>query len=542
MTAFSVAGGRIVATGGGMYGLSTLLDAPRDGLTANGGDQSYGQNSTSGFVSYTASGPGTAAYTAVQFIGSYNLVMPLGGSFEGFQTATRTKTNLVTAIKGLGTYPNTRNSRQTPYVFLYGIFESSQDLSSGTAYQALCDIIRANGWWVYTTPGGSTQLAAQTTGFFVVNYAYAWNTSAGSAGLDQPIVGNVYGTSWNGFSVAETGTLYFCDALLTNNPQWFTSQTNGAAPNADGLFLDNCFTFPGANLGATTASWDGIGTQTNNLQAAYPTGASSLIARGQFHVFDTMHKYLAARNPGSSYITIGNFGNYFNVVGYGAPNTYTANAMANQFQGGLVETVFGTGGSSYENFQTFAQVLQGYNATMDFCLEPKLVGIGMRLPATDGSQTATWRISGSSTTVTTGTSQEYQCMRAGLCFTLLDDGYAVFIVSGNRWQLLRYYDEQGDDTLTQVNVRKQYLGARVGARPTSAAFANGMWAARFQYGLALFNPWLNGSQTLSLADIQAVFPGNWQCLAGTQQPTINTGTTFTSRTFGDPDGQILILS
>jgi hypothetical protein len=216
--------------------------------------------------------------------------------------------------------------------------------------------------------------------------------------------------------------------------------------------------------------------------------------------------------------------------------------MASTFHGGLAETVFGTGGSSFQTYQTFAEVLQGYNATMDFCLPPKLVGIGIRLPATDGSQTATWLISGSSTTVSTGTALEYQCMRAGLCFTLLDGGYAIFIVNGNEWALVRYYDEEGDDSLTQVNVKKGWMGTRVGVRPTAAAFSNGIWAAVFTNAIALFNPWLNGSQSLTLSQVQAVFPGNYTCISGSQQPTINTGATFVSHTFGDPDGLILLKS
>jgi hypothetical protein len=72
-----------------------------------------------------SSGPGTAAYTAVQQLGSFDIVFPLAASYEGWQASGRNKQNLVTAIKGQGTYPNVKNASRTPYVFLYSIMESA---------------------------------------------------------------------------------------------------------------------------------------------------------------------------------------------------------------------------------------------------------------------------------------------------------------------------------------------------------------------------------------------------------------------------------
>lgn len=513
----------------------TLPNAPRDALTATGGDQSYGKNTTSGFTSYAAAGIGTPAYTATQLMGSYNIVASLGASYEGSNVP---KQDLVTTIKGGGSHPNLKNQYSPPAVFLYAIMESSTPTGGG--YQGLADLIVSQNWWTYVGAGatGGT-LTSPNASFSEVNYGYAWPTSIGSASLDAPIAGNVYGSLWNGFGPAETASLYFCDSLLTTNPQYFTSQTNGAAPNANGIFWDNCFSYPGGggNLGNISGSWDGIGQQTNNSAAAYPSGASSLIARGQWHVLQRMQTYLGSRNPGKQYFNFGNFGNYFNVIGLGSPNTYTSSAVANTWHGGLVEYAFGEGGAAFQGYQTFAQVLQSYNSTMDFCIAPKMVCLGARMPASDGSQTATWRIGGTQTTVTTGTPTEYQCARTAMSFVALDDGVCCFIVSGNRYALLTYYDEQGDDSGSQTNVGKNWLGPRIGGRPTTAAFGNGMWGALFQNGLVVHNPWGNGSQSLSHAQIQAVFPGTWQCISGGQAPTINTGATFTSRTFGDPDGQ-----
>jgi hypothetical protein len=538
-----VINGGACATGGG----TPMSDAPRAGVIANGGDQSFGQTTTSGFVSYTASGPGTAAYTAVQTIGSADIVFGLGGSYEGWQASGRNKQNLVTAIKGQGTYPNTRNQFRTPYVFPYAIIESSQNATTGLPYQTYTSLVISENWWTFLTGGGTgTMLQSPNSGFFEINYSYAWDTSAGSAGLDTSICGNVYGSFSAGQGPAQSAATYFASALLTNNPQdsRFTSLNNGAAPNADGLFLDNCFIFPngGGNVASTTASWDGIGTQTSSTIAAYPSGASSLLSRGQYHFYQTMQSYLATCNPGSTYYNIGNFGNYFNTVGYGNIAAATANAMSGMFHGGLVETVAGTGGSSFQSFQTFADVLQNYVYIMAFCIAPKLVGLGFRMPATDGSSTATWTISGTATTVSTGTAQEGQCIRAAIGLTALNDGYTVFYTSGDNYALTRWPDEFGDDSQTQVNVKRGYLGPRVGSIPTSAAFANGVWMSVWTGGVVLFNPWGNGAQTITLSQLQAVVPGNYRFLNGTQFPTPNSGAVFSTYTFGDPDGLVLIFA
>lgn len=524
--------------------LSTSLNFPRVAVVANGGDQSYGQTATAGFTSYTASGPGTAAYNACQFLGSFDAVYPLGGSFEGFQASNRTKQNLVQAIKGLGSFPNVKNASRTPYVFLYCIMESSQNAASGLPYQRFANLIAANNWWTYESAGGAgTIQPAGASGFFEVNYSYAWNTAVGSAARDASICGHVYGALSSGQGPAQSAATYFSSALLTTNvlDSRFTGLTNGAAPNADGLFLDNCFIFPngGGGLSPASSSWDGLGLQSNAAIAAYPSGASSLIARGQQKFFATMQTYLASCNPGSTYYSIGNFGSYANTVGNGNINGVTASAMASTLHGGLIEDTFGSGGNALQSFQTFAQVITNYNFGMDFCLAPKLAGIHARLPATDGSSTATWRINGVATTVSTGTAAEYQCMRAALCTALMDNGFFAIGTSGNIWQTVRYYDEFGDDSLAQVNVKRGYLGQPTGAR-ASAAFLNGVWGRKFTGGLVLVNPWLNGSQTITAAQLTTAFGGTYKRLSGTQQPAVNSGAAFTSYTFSDPDGLILL--
>lgn len=525
---------------------SATLNFPRIAVVANGGDQSYGQGTTTGFTSYTASGPGTGAYTATQFLGSFDLVMPLGGSFEGFQAAGRTKQNLVQAIKGLGSFPNVKNASRTPFVFLYCIMESSQT-GTGLPYQRFANLIASNNWWTYESAGGvGTIQPAGASGFFEVNYSYAWNTAVGSAARDASICGHVYGALSSGQGPAQSAATYFASALLTTNvlDSRFTGLTNGAASNADGLFLDNCFIFPngGGNLSPASSSWDGLGLQSNAAIAAYPSGASTLLARGQQKFFATMQTYLASCNPGLTYYSIGNIGGYANTVGNGNIATVTANALASTLHGGIMEDTFGSGGNALQSFQTFAQVITNYNFGMDFCIAPKLFCLHARLPATDGSATATWRINGVATTVSANTTQEYQCMRAAMCTALMDNGYFAIGTNGNIWNTTRYYDEFGDDSLAQANVKRGYLGQPVSGTRPSAAFINGVWGRKFTNGLVLVNPWLNGAQTITAAQLTTAFGGTYKRISGTQQPAVNSGAAFTSYTFGDPDGLILLNS
>lgn len=546
MTSLILSGGRLLGISGAICATNPATgqtNFPRVAVIANGGDQSYGQSTTSGFVSYTASGPGTDAYTAMQQLGAFDIVYPLAASYEGWQTGARTKQNLVTAIKGQGIYPNIKNASRIPYVFLYCIIEASANSGTGQPYQTLTNLVRANNWWTYETAGGSGTMlpSAFGSGNFEINYTYAWNTSAGSAALDAPICGNVYGTLSSSQGPAQSGATYFASALLTNNvlDSRFTGLTNGAAPNADGLFLDNCFCYPdaGGSVGVTNGSWDGIGTQGNNTLGAYPSAASSLLARGQYHFFQTLQSYLASCNPGSTYLNIGNAGSYANVTGLGNTHTATANAIDSTWHGILLEAVAGVIGSGWQTFMTFADILANMDYAFGYCLPPQLVGVNTRLPPTDGSATVPFKTGGSTVTVSAGTALEYQMMRCMLAMTLMRDGYFTTSNSTADYSLVRWYDEFGDDSLTQVNVKRGYLGA---ATSTYTTLSNGVHLRPFSGGAVLFNEWGNGTQTVTAAQVSTATGFTYNLMAGTQQPTINTGAAFSSYTFADGDGLILI--
>jgi hypothetical protein len=351
----------------------------------------------------------------------------------------------------------------------------------------------------------------------------------------------VYGTLSSGQGPAQTAATYFASGLLTTNPQdsRFLSLTNGAAPNADGVFLDNCFIYPngGGNLTSSTGYWDGINSFNNNSFAAYPSGVSSLLARGQYHFFQTLQSYLATCNPGSTYYNFGNFGNYWNSIGLGNIATLTASGAANTYHGGLVEGAFGIPGASYQAFQTYADMQANYTNIMGFCLAPQMVVIGSWLPATDGSTTATFTTGGTATVASTGTALEYQLMRMGLCFTLANgNAYYGTGVNGYNWAVTRWYDEFGDDSATQVNVGRGWLGQPLAG---ATVLSSGVLVRPFQNGCVTSNPWGNGSQAVTNAQIATVTGHNQKFIAGTQQPSINTGGSYSTYTHADGDGLCL---
>lgn len=530
------------------------LSSPRVGIVAYGGDQGYGQPTTSGFTSYTASVPGTAAYTAMQQLGAYDVAL-INGSFESWGTSSsgRTKTNLVQAIKGKGNFANIINSVRTPFVFLYSIMESAQNLSSGAAYQGYSTQIINNNWWLYPTAGGSgtpVGSAASGSGWFDVDYTYFYPVAPSGFSIDTPVVGHVYGSLSSAQSAAQTAATYFSTALLSTNrsdARFSSLPLNGSAPNADGLFLDNCFIYPngGGNLSPSTASWDGVSTQSNTAIGPYTGNSgspvSSMLARGQLHFFQQYQSFLANVNPGSVYYNIANFGGFADITSFGNTHTAVSSAIDGTFHGGLLEEVAGVAGPSWQSFRTWAQVLANINNAVAYCQAPQLVLVGVKLPASDGSTTASFFTGGTNVTVTANTALEYQFLRCMFCATLMTNAIFATGTSTYNYSVTRYYDEFGDDSLTQVNVKKGYLGVPVSAVPTAAAFSNGVWGRLYPNAVVLFNPWSNGAQTITAAQMTTLYGHNFLTLKGTQQTSVNAGRVFTAFTFGDGDGLILLI-
>jgi hypothetical protein len=540
-------------------GSGVVLTFPRIMLCGVGGDQSYGSNSTTGYPAWTTAAAGSAAYTAIQTLGCYDIAI-IQGVFEGWDTGNlRDRENLTQALLKNATYSVTKSPTRPTLAFYY---EMMIGTIAGNPYAQWQTLVDANNWYLYETAGGTGTKTPFPfgTGQSFINFSVAWPTSVGSAPLGASICGSNYGTTSSGSPTGLQGPArafgnYASIKLLMKGytgDSRFSFNAGMGSPSAAGIFLDNCFAALDGAGSVPDSSLDGITISSGSQQGGGFPGLDTpqpLLARGNHNMFDQMQTMLSLVNPGKTYYNFANFGQFANKYQFGV-STLTA-GLENTLHGGLLENAIGAGASSWEYFQRgnfsspstpylsgWPNVLANYYQGMDFCQAPKLVGLGTKLPATDGSQTASWVIGGGTTlaTVSTGTALEYQLMRYALCTTLLDDGYFAPGVSGYDWSKLRWYDEYGDDSLAQVNVRRGYLGTPLTVRPSSPTWAQGalgVWSRSFTNGMAIVNPRGNGAQTVAL-------PASYTKLTGTQQSTINNGATVSSVALADGDGIILL--
>lgn len=533
----------------------STLSFPRVMLVGVGGDQSYGSNAGNSYSNWLTAASGNTANTAIQTIGAYDIAI-LNGSFEGWDiNGSRDRENLTKALlKGTSYTVKLSNSRRC----LPFYYQMMMSISNGGPYQTYYNLVQANNWWLYQSTGGTGTI----TGGTLVNYSTAWPTAIGSAGIGASICGNNYGTLSSGSPTGmqgparSMGNYVALKMLIRNNAgvdSRFSFNPQMASPSAGGIFLDNCFIAIDGSGSLPNSSLDGITLAPGSQVGAFPTldTVQPVMARGNHNMFDQLQTMTSTYQVGSTFYNFANFGQYANKYQFGTA-TLTA-GLENTLHGGLLENALGSGSNAWECFQIgnpntgnttypsgWPNLLANYYQGMDFCRAPKMVGLGTKLPATDGSQTASWPVGSGTTltTVTTGTALEYQLMRYGLCTTLLDDGYfAPGLAGGYDWSKLRWYDEYGDDSLAQVNVKRGYLGTPLTTRPTSPTWAQGtmgVWSRQFTNGIAILNPRGNGSQTVTLSQ-------QYQALTGTQQPSVNNGAVISSITVPDGDGRILIL-
>lgn len=543
----------------------TGLTFPKVMLIGNGGDQSYGSNSSTGFPAWTTATVGSAAYNFVQSVGSYDAWVG-SGVFEGWDTnGVRDRENLTQSLLKNASYTVKRSKTRPCLPFYYALMNIG--IFSGSPYQQFLTLVQNNNWWLYESTGGTgTITPGPGTGQGLINYSVAYPSSIGLAGVGASICGSNYGTTSTGSPTGPQGPARTCGnynalkLLIRNNAgidSRFSFNSQMASPSCGGVFLDDCFLALDGTGPVPNSSLDGITLAPGSQQGGGFPGLDTVqpvMARGNYNFFNQLNTMVATYGSASSkFYNIANFGQYANIYQFGT--NIIGTGLDNTLNGGLLEEVIGAGASSWEWFQNagthpsgWLSVLSNYYAGLDFCVAPvwwntntmgpfrPLVGVGVRLPATDGSLTASWGVNGTLTTITTGTTLEYQLLRYALCTTLLGDGMLAPGVNGYNWALPRWYDEYGDDSLTQVNVPRGYLGSPLTSRPGSATYSQGplgVWKRGFTGGESYVNPRGNGIQTITL-------PGSRRALTGTQQPAINNGALVTSITLQDGDGRILL--
>jgi hypothetical protein len=525
-----------------------------------GGDQSYGSSAGTGFPAWTTAANGTAASNAIQAIGAYDIAI-LNGSTEGWDSnGNRDRENLTQALLKNASYTVQKSKTRRCLPFYYQMMMSG--VATGSAYQQYFTLVQNNNWWLYESTGGTGTITPAGGGTNLVNYSAAWPTGVGNAGVGASICGSNYGSTSSGSPTGAQGparslgnyaALKYVVRPSAGVDSRFSFNPQMASPSCGGMFLDNVFaaldgsgTVPNSSLdGLTLAPGAQQGGGFPNFDTVQP-----LMARGNRNAFDQFQIMVGLYQPGAVTYAFGNFGQYANAYQFG--RTALLNSGLDNLQGGLLESAMFAGGNAWEFFQTgnfstgkldpsgWANTLANYYLGMDFCLPPKMVGLGCRFPTTDGNHPSSFPVNGTPTNVTAGSALEYQTLRYGLCTALMDDGYfAPGTISTYDYATLRWYDEYGDDSLTQVNVPRGYLGFPLTTRPSTATWAGGtfgIWSRQFTGGVAIVNPRGNGSQTVTTS----MLPGVWHFLTGSQQPTINSGALFAGVTLGDGDGIILL--
>lgn len=544
------------------------LTYPRVMLVGDGGDQSYGCNTTNSYTPWLTAPAGNTSQTFIQQVGAWDAwigsgVYETGTTTDWTNSGARDRDNLARALlKQSTTYSVKLNKSRPTLYFPYHVMCQGTAASGGGGYQQYITQVVGMGGWLFSLAGGAGTITPASDSGNLINYSSAYQTVIGNAQPGQSIVGTNYGTTSTGSptgaqGIARTSGNYAAIKLLmpgyTGDTRFsFTSQMGST--NCAGVFLDNAFCALDGNGPVANSSLDGVTIAPGSQQGGgYPALDTTqvVLAHGNHNFCDQVQIMTTTYGSGNFY-NFANLGQYANNYQFGTAPLTAGWSNAN---GGLIEATFGDGAASWEYFQTagvnpsgWSAVRTNYYQGMAFCVQPvwwnaatmgtfqPLVGLHTILPATDGSFNASFAVNGTLTTVTTGTALEYQLMRYGLCTALLHNGMAAFGVLENNYAVTRWYDEFGDDSLTQVNVKRGYLGAPASNPPTAATWAQGalgVWSRTWANGLSIVNPRGNGSQTVALT-------GTYTKLLGTQQASVNNGATVTSVTLADGDGVILL--
>ncbi|MEJ0038412.1 MAG: putative glycoside hydrolase [Gammaproteobacteria bacterium] len=184
-----------------------------------------------------------------------------------------------------------------------------------------------------------------------------------------------------------------------------------------------------------------------------------------------------------------------NVADWGQPNAVLTEYKG-AFNGGVLEHIIGSSWS-VEN-QGWAVMMAQYRKTMDALAAPKY-GIFEQF----------------------GSVTDYQGMRYGLASTLMDEGYYSFNDSSHQNYGVPWFDEFDAK-----------LGAAV-SKPQTAAWQAGVYRRDFEKGIVLVNPKGNGQREVTL-------DADFVKIKGTQDATVNDGSTVRKVTLKDRDGIILL--
>jgi hypothetical protein len=363
---------------------------------------------------------------------------------------------------------------------------------------------------------GVRDLKARNPDMFLFDYNMAMQQRFDNAGGAGDYADELDTNRWwvyrrgDGGTILRTANTTFGFANITNfarvinGDRWNTfyakeikRRTHDLVPEFDGTFTDNFGVLPNPSESENDGDWNRDGTADDR--------GSTLVQNAWRDGYATFIDALRDKIPGD--IHAGNIGPW-------KANTPSQIPQYNHLlEGGVLEQYL----SNTPAEPPFVNALAGYHQIMGMLNNPKLlVVIG---------KTETLSI-------------EYDAMRYGLAFTLMDNGYFCFSKGNNSelhndagyGQAPPWFDEYDPEGVAGGT---SWLGEPI-EPPQTAPWQNGVYKREFQFGAALVNPKGNGTRTVTLP------AGVFKRIDGAQVPSINTGQAVTNPTLKDRDGLLLV--
>lgn len=423
-------------------------------------------------------------------MGRYNLFV-MGASWEGWASSGRDLNTICVAVKAASTAPG--GTVLLNYQNLNAVEEDANDPCP--TYTAE---VATRNWRVYLNGTSGPLATPNTPNISLVNCT---DFVPVNPSLEHPY---------------DFGAKYSYYKYLTKpkSDARFTGLNPGlASSNLDGVYQDNFVLNPQVN-----GDWNIDGITDGQ---GWPSAPTPWLAAGQLRYVTTM------RSLAPTKYVFANAGDY---------GVTSAGVMVGQLDGMLCESYMGKSWS-WETSQTWTTVRDYYYRALASAANPHMVVFGVTYPDTntDGSALVRQPTSGGFPPQNT----QWQWARYGAATAYLGEGMPGI----NRFSqgyssdlaALDWYDFFGGIT----GLARSWLGAPIDAlRPTTPKIAKGtigIYGVEYTNGIVLVNPKGNGTQTVVSADI----PGSWKFLTGTQDPTRDSGASFSSISLPERDGLIL---
>lgn len=440
---------------------------PRLGMIYIGGDQTY-------------------PASVWPIMAKFNVVVMGGGRETWGDSRAWTREDVVNGVHSASTIGTK--------VFQYVDFESVDIRPAYNIYPTFTATVQANNWWLYENGTSGPQVTSpNNSNYFIINQT-PWSP------LDPA----------THFSPFQAAANYSYNEFIAGT----AAHPRNAAPDMDGIYLDNVWYAPDAN-----GDWNRDGVTDSDTD---PTIVNGYRAGNADFAKET-------RRLGK--LVVGNNGDWplASTATDPATNPWAIGPLYQQYNGGVDEAVLGATWS-YETWAGFTVAMNNYRTLMEQVSEPKLEIFNQESLTAQGSDPYD--------------STPFHALRYGFAWALMNDGYYAGEIAADHIGP-SYGSQVWFDEFDAGGLGEGYLGQPVrdwrGAVQNKARWNYGplgVWAREFEGGIAIMNPKGNGPVTISLEDLGGPI---WKHFLGTEDPETNDGRDVReSITLADRDGIILL--